>query len=563
VQWILGQQPQAEAVIDLAQQLNIPKIIASILLSRNISSFDDARYFFRAGYDDLYDPFLMKDMDKAAHRLIRAIEDQERILIYGDYDVDGTTAVSMLYLFLVEQGNDVQFYIPNRMKEGYGLSALGIERAADYQADLIITVDCGITAIEEVKLARQMGMDVIVSDHHEPGSALPEATAILDPKREDCPYPFKELAGVGVAFKLLQAVAQLKGLGEDYCRSFLDLVALGSVADIVPLIDENRVLVRLGLEGLNNCSRIGLNSLIHTSGLMGKSIGSGQIVFILAPRINAVGRMGNAERAVWLLVTEDEQEARQIADVLESENRTRKNIDEETFHQALHILEEEYEEGRDSSVVLAKEGWHSGVIGIVASRVAEHIYRPTIMIAMEDGVGKGSARSITNFDIYQALKECSDLLIDFGGHKYAAGLTIDPKNIPAFRKRLDKVAASRLQKEDFIQKVIYDAEISLSEITDKMIRLLKEFSPFGPQNIRPVFLSRDIQVVGTPRIVGNNHLKFRIRQGDKIFDSIGFDLGHLFYRLAPGEENLDMVYVVEENFWNGHSKIQLRVKDLR
>lgn len=562
MKWVVKEQPDRKLLDDLVQSLNVPRIIAKILLNRGITTFDEARRFFRTEWEDLHDPLLMKDMDKAVERVKAALNHKERIFIYGDYDVDGITAVSLLYLFLTRMGGDVYFYIPDRMREGYGLSEAGIRHAERVGATLLISVDCGITGIEEVALAKSIGIDVIVSDHHEPGSDMPDAAAILDPKREECSYPFQELAGVGVAYKLIQAVSEAAGLDEKISRDYVDLVALGSAADIVPLIDENRLLVNKGLEKMNRMDRLGIRALAESAGLTGKSIGTGQVVFIMAPRINAVGRLGNAERAVRLLITESEQQARNIAGILESENRNRKNIDEETYQNALSMLDSEYDPDTDRAVVLAKDGWHPGVIGIVASRISEKIYRPTIMIALDDGIGKGSARSISNFNIYSALKRCEGHLMGYGGHRYAAGLTIHKDHLEPFKECFKEVAGETLGAEDLIQTLTLDAEISLPEITPQFIRLLNRFAPFGPQNMRPVFSSRNLQVIGSPRIVGNNHLKFRVRQGGMVFDAIGFDLGDLLYRLTPGESNLDMAYVIEENTWGGQTRIQLRVKDL-
>ena len=564
MQWVIAEKPDQDSLMALVDALNVPKVIGRILVNRGITTMEEARLFFRPDWSDLYDPFLMKDMDKAVARLIEALEKKERIFIYGDYDVDGITGVSLLILFLRELGGEVFFYIPNRLQEGYGLSTSGIHQAAQVGARLLISVDCGITGVDEVALARDLGIDVIISDHHEPSNIMPEAAAILDPKRADGSYPFKELAGVGVAFKLIQAVSQRLNLEDETYRKYIDLVALGSAADIVPLIDENRVLVMKGLELINRHERLGIHALVESSGLDGKKIGTGQIVFILAPRINAVGRLGNAERAVRLLITDSEQQARNIASILETENRNRKNIDEETFQEALELIESEYDMESDRAVVLSREGWHSGVIGIVASRIAERIYRPTIMISVEDGIGKGSARSISNFNIYSALKKCEDHLIGFGGHRYAAGLTIENNKINIFRDAFKNVAAEMVTEDDLIQQISVDAELSLQEITAKTVRILNQFAPFGPRNMRPVFVSRNLQVVGTPRVVGKNHLKFRVRErGREVFDVIGFDLGSLHYRLNPGEDNLDMVYVIEENYWNDQIRIQLRVKDLR
>jgi len=562
LQWCVTEAEDQKAVQSLAEALSVTPLISKILCMRGICDFETARSFFRPLLSDLNDPFLMADMEKAVIRIEKALELNERIFIYGDYDVDGITAASILILFLRRLGADVIFYIPDRLKEGYGLTEFGIEQAIQQEAKLMITVDCGITAVEEVEHARKQGLDIIISDHHEPAETLPKAVAILDPKRAGCSYPFKELAGVGVAFKLIQAVTQHMEMDPDLPAEYLDLVALGSAADIVPLIDENRILAHQGLEKMNLLDRIGIRALTEICGLKGRRIGTGQLVFIMAPRINAVGRLGNAEQAVHLMVTDSKEEASHIAQILDKENQTRKYIDEETFNQAQEMMGNmEGEVG--SSVVLAREGWHSGVIGIVASRIVEKVYRPTVMIAIEDGVGKGSARSIPNFNVYSAIKKCEKHLIAFGGHKYAAGLTIDPKNIKKFTKAFHKAVDSLMEEDDLVQRIYVDAEIALSDISEKFVRILNRFAPFGPKNMRPVFQSNNLQVVGTPRVIGRNHLKFRVQQKSHVFDAIGFGLGHLYDRLSEGEANLDMVYVIEENVWNGQARTQLRVKDLR
>jgi len=562
VKWVEKAHSDSQIVDTLVECLKVPRVIAQILADRGISDYGEAKQYFRAGWNELHDPFLMKDMDKAADRLETAVQNGETLLVYGDYDVDGTTSAALLVLFFRSLGLKTYFYIPDRLKEGYGLSETGIGYALEMGASLIVTVDCGITAVEAVDYARSKGLDVIVSDHHEPGPALPGALAVLDPKRADCPYPFKQLAGVGVAFKLLQAVAYRMEMNPEEIRPYLDLVALGSVADIVPLIDENRILVRLGMQWLNRLERAGIRALVESSGQLGKQLGTGQVVFVLAPRINAVGRMGNATRAVEMLITHSDTEAREIAALLETENQRRKNIDEATFQEAMSIVETDFDPDSHCAVVLAKEGWHSGVIGIVASRVAEAIYRPTVMIAIENGMGKGSARSIASFDVFEAIRSCGQYLEGFGGHKYAAGLTVRPEAIADFRAALQGAAAERLCEADFVQTLQVDAEISLDEISEKMLRLINEFGPFGPKNMRPVFLSRNVEVAGAPRIVGKNHLKMRVRQGSQVFDVIGFGLGKLLH-LADSGNRVDLVYVVEENYWNGVSRIQLRLKDLR
>ncbi|HEX9971495.1 MAG TPA: single-stranded-DNA-specific exonuclease RecJ [bacterium] len=563
LKWLILDDLDKDTVDNFSQLLNVPKIVSRILLNRGIDTMEKAKLFFRGKLDNLYDPFLLPDMEKAVDRIIKAIHRNENIMIYGDYDVDGITAVSMLYMLLKQLGANVIFYIPNRIKEGYGISSHGIEEAAKQGINLIITVDCGITAIQEMEYARQLNMDVIVSDHHEPGIALPQAYAILNPKCSNSNYPFQELAGVGVAYKLAQALVRALKLADEVIENFVDLVAIGSAADIVPMIDENRILVKEGLKKLNKTDRHGLKALLKVTGMMNKPLGTGQIVFILAPRINAVGRMGNAETAVELLTTQDHARALEIANILEAENRQRKNIDEETFKIAQQLVDDNIDLSETYGLVLHQEGWHPGVIGIVASRVVEKYYRPTIMISIDENVGKGSARSIAGFDIYKALKQCEDLLLGFGGHKYAAGLTIEKSNIDEFRQRFNEIARQQLNEDLLCPKLRIEGEIRFAEIDQRMINILKFMAPFGPQNMRPVFLSQKLQVVGTPSIVGNNHLKFKVRQDGIVLDAIGFNLGNLIYRIEPGANNLDMTYVIEENSYLGRKALQLRVKDLR
>ncbi len=563
LKWIVLDNADEEKVYDLAREMNVPLIIAQILWRRGVYTTPDAIKFFRATIDQLYDPFLIKDMTDGVERLRKAILSNQKILIYGDYDVDGITSVSLLYMLLKELGASVEYYIPDRQQEGYGLSEKGIRRACELGVKLIVTVDCGITGHTEIELATTLGIDVIVSDHHEPAADLPKAVAVIDPKRSDCPYPFKELAGVGVSYKLAQGLLIRMDIDLSILEKYIELVAIGTAADIVPLIDENRIFVKSGLERLNDSDNIGLKTLITAAGLHGKDIGTGQIVFIIAPRINAVGRMGDAERAVKLLTTDNEYEAREIAEVIESENRHRKSVDEETFNGALYLVEEQFNLGRTHSLVLHKENWHTGVIGIVASRIVEKYYRPTVLISVEDGVGKASARSIQGFDLYESLKECEDLLMGYGGHKYAAGLSIEKEKIETFRDRFEDIARKKLNEDLLIPKLLIDAELQLSQINEKFVELLKNFAPFGPHNMRPVFVSRKLQIVGTPVIVGRNHLKFKVRQDNAVLDVIGFNMGELFYRLSPGESNLDLAYVIEENEYMGRKTIQLRAKDLR
>lgn len=560
--WEVVQTADANVVRSFATKINLPEIVAQILVSRGIATPQAARLFFSGKTDDLYDPFLMADMERAVDRVITGLRKQEKIVIHGDYDVDGITAVSMLYLFLRDLGGQVSYYIPDRQQEGYGLSMAGIEEAKARGSQLIISVDCGITSLAEIEFARQFGIDAIISDHHEPGSSLPEAFAILDPKRQDCSYPFKELAGVGVAYKLAQGIAMKMNLEPAFLERYLELVALGSAADIVPLIDENRILVKEGLERLNRDSSEGIKALVDIAGFKRGEIHVGSIVFGLAPRINAVGRLGSAERAVRLLITRNTQQAINIARELEYENRRRKEIDNRTLSEALDKISREYNSDADYVIVLSQENWHPGVIGIVASRIIERYYRPTVMITIEDGIGKGSARSIPGFDLFSAIRECSDLLEQYGGHKYAAGLTIRADRIEEFKNRFNQVTSQALDQEQLIPRLSIDAEIRLNDITPEVVKSLRDFSPYGPGNMKPNFASYDLNIVGHPRIVGPNHLKFKVHQDDLVFDAIGFNLGHLLPIAANGRE-VNMVYNIEENEWMNQVSLQLRAKDLK
>lgn len=556
-------RPLDAAVIDeMAQFLDVPRPIARVLYNRGIIGIDDVRRFLRPDMSHLHDPFLMKDMDRAVQRLILALREHEKIMIYGDYDVDGITSTASLYLFLKDLGGQVSFYIPDRATEGYGISSGGINEAHDQGCSLIISVDCGITSVEEVEIARKLGIDLIISDHHEPGESLPNASAVIDPKRADCPYPFKDLAGVGVAFKLAQGLLQELKLSSSYAEKYLDLVAIGSAADIVPLIDENRVFTKLGLQKLNREGLDGIITLIETAGFHPGQIDVGHIIYGLAPRINAVGRLGRAAPAVELLVTRNQMTALKIANQLEEENRRRKQIDSRTLIEALAKMEQEYDPEVDSVIVLAGEGWHPGVIGIVASRIIERFYRPTVMISIENGIGKGSARSIPNFDLHSALRSCADLFQQFGGHKYAAGLTIDAANIPEFKKRFNEIARGILQEDDLVRKIHLDDEIELDVITPDFLRMIKMLAPFGPKNGYPMFVSYNLSLVGEPKIVGNNHLKFKVSQNGRVFDVIGFNRGEDLPTLLRNRV-VDLVYTIEENTWLDRTTIQLKIKDLK
>lgn len=575
--WNLLPPADADAVRRMTGEINVPRTIATILVNRGIDTFEKARAFFRPTLDLLHDPLLMDGTDRAVSRIIRARELREKILLFGDYDVDGTTGSAMLLLFLKGLGLDVLLHIPDRIKEGYGISKTGIDRGKTFGATLMIAVDCGITAVDQMKYAGSLGMDVIICDHHEPNDTLPSAYAVLDPLKPGCPYPFKSLCGCSVAFKLIQALC--KELGDaSGPEQYLDFVALATSADIVPLVDENRTLVKLGIDAINASPRPGIKALIDSARLDPGTITTGQIVFVIAPRINAVGRLGDAMRAVNLLTCTNEAEAVSLAQVLEEENRNRRKIDEETFLKAQELVENFLDmETPDvvGAIVLHDEQWHPGVIGIVASRLVEKYYRPTVMMTTVDGVVKGSARSVEGFDIYQALKRCEDKLLQFGGHKYAAGLAVALDRLDEFRESFNAVVRELLTEDQRNPQIKIDAELALGELTPRFVRILHQFAPFGPKNPRPVFLARNVEVSGSPRIVGKGHLRFKVREGALTFDAIGFNLGHLIDRIEPGRRNLDIVFSIEETEWNsssahpsargkeGETVPQLKVKDLK
>ena len=548
----------------LQEQLNIPREIAQLLALRGITDFDRAKIFFRPEEEKLHDPFLMKDMEAAACRLSTAIRNSEKVIIYGDYDVDGTTAISVLYIFLKGFGLDVEYYIPDRFKEGYGINEEGIHFALQKNADLIVSVDCGITAIKEAKYVKEQGMDLIICDHHTVGSSIPDAVAVLDPKRTDCTYPFDGLSGAGVGFKLVQGTVQKLGLPITLPHAFFDLVAISIASDIVPIVDENRTLMRLGLKQINKNPRPGIKALLDLIQMQPGTITTTQIVFSIGPRINAAGRMGDASTAVQLLIAEDEVTADRYAKQLEAINIKRRTIDSETMEEAMEMLENQFDMSETSAMVLHHPDWHLGVIGIVASRLVDAHYRPAIMLSTVDGKIKGSARSIKGFNIYNALKECDDLLEQFGGHEFAAGLTMDIHNLEEFRSRINQIACRMLSENDFKPVLEISTDLDLKKVTTKFWKILTQFEPFGPENSQPVFVSRDVKIQGVPTIVGNGHLKMRVKQnGSAVFDAIGFNM-HDFEPLLRNykEDTVDIAYMLEENHWNGRRTIQMRLKDI-
>lgn len=568
--------PSAETPVEhlekakkLSDELGVSPVLTEILVRRGIDTFESARSFFRPALNDLHDPFLMDGMHLAVERIVKAVANKEKILVYGDYDVDGTNGVALMWTFLNSIQANVEYYIPDRIKDGYGLSVAAVERAKDRGIQLLVSVDCGITAVKPVERATEVGIDVIICDHHEPGDIIPSAHAVLDPLKPGCPYPYKTLCGCSVAFKLVQALSTHHSFqpaleeGNRTLLQYLDFVTLATTADIVNLTGENRVLVKLGLEVLNTNPHPGVHALIDTSGLKLGSITAGQIVFVLAPRINAVGRLGDATRAVELLTSESFTAALERARVFEEENRNRRKIDEDTFLEAQELVENYLDVDNESAIILHQETWHPGVIGIVASRLVERYYRPTIMMTTVDGVAKGSARSVAGFDIYQALKRCEDKLVQFGGHKYAAGLSVELARLDEFKEAFNEIAKELLTGDLLTPEIKVDAEIKLGEVTPKFVRVLNQFAPFGPGNMRPVFVARNVEIYGTPRIVGKNHLKFKVRSNGQIFDAIGFNLGGFIDKLLHGRRTADLAFSLDESEFAGEAVPQLKIKDIK
>ena len=558
--WTLKALPDKNIVFALQECLGVSELVATLLAQRGIETFEEAKQFFRPQLSDLYNPFLMKDMDKAVERLHRAINSNEKILVYGDYDVDGTTAVSLMYLFLKEKCKHVEYYIPDRYDEGYGVSYQGIDYAKRNNFSLIICLDCGIKAVEKVAYARNKDVDFIICDHHRPGDTLPLAVAVLDPKRSDCDYPFKELCGCGVGFKLAQAYHQQYNLPFEDLVPLLDLVVVSIAADIVPMIDENRVLSFYGLQQLNTSPRIGLKALMDVASRK-NSFSITDVVFSLAPRINAAGRIEHGNKAVELLVQQDFSIAKEKADYIDNHNFSRKELDKSITREALAMIVQ----GANSTVV-CNEKWHKGVVGIVASRLIETHYRPTIVLTESNGKLTGSARSVSGFDIYNAIDACSDLIEQFGGHKYAAGLTLKKENLTAFIQRFEEVVSTTITAEMQIPKINIDLEMPMQDITIKTYRIIEQMAPFGPSNSRPIFMTKGVIDNGSGRLIGQdkNHLKLAITNtsNSKTLDGIGFGMSGYFSTIKD-KQPFDVCFILELNEWNGTSKLQLRVRDIR
>lgn len=562
--WVENKLLDEKAVSQLADQLNINSIIATLLVNRGITNYQEAESFFRPKLEQLHDPFLMKDMSTAIQRIENAIANNERILIYGDYDVDGTTSVALVYSFFKSIYTNLEYYIPDRYKEGYGVSYAGIEYAAENNISLIIALDCGIKANEHVEFAGAKNIDFIICDHHLPGDEIPKAIAVLDPKRKDCEYPYKELSGCGIGFKLIQAYSQKNNIPFEKILGYLDLVSVSIASDIVPVTGENRVLAYFGLEQLNKNPRPGLQALINISNL--KDITLNEIVFFIGPRINAAGRIDHAQHAVSLLNAVSEKEAFDFCEVLNLKNNERKEFDQSITLEAIALLENDENSKSKKSTVLYNAEWHKGVIGIVASRLIDKFYRPTIILTESNGHAAGSARSVNGFDIYEAISACSHLLDQYGGHKYAAGLTMKIENIPAFIEHFETVVANTIDEDSLHQEIEIESEINLSEFNTKFYRILKQFSPFGPGNNKPVFIARNVQLASEVKIIGKsntNHLKFSVVQnGSYMFDCIAFGLGQ-YKELLESNEYFDICFTIEENTWREKTTIQLNIKDIR
>ncbi len=560
--WRLKPAPQEEVVQALVHE-RCPDAGARILVQRGISSPDVASTFFRPHLDDLHDPFLMADMAKAVERIERTLGDNERIMVYGDYDVDGTTAVALVYSFLHKYTGNIGFYIPDRYSEGYGISFAGIDQAKKEGATLIIALDCGIKAIDKVKYAAERGIDFIICDHHRPGDTLPEAFAVLDPKREDCPYPFKELSGCGIGFKLMQGFALRNNIDPQELEPLLDLVAVSTACDIVPVTGENRILAHFGVKRLNDRPRPGIRAMMGMANVK-KRLTVTDLVFVIGPRINAAGRIEHGRQAVELLLANDMGQAEQMGLRVDSNNSQRQELDKEITREALQEIMDAVEPDACSTVVF-RETWHKGVIGIVASRLIEQHYRPTIVLTESNGKAVGSARSVKGFDVYEAINACSELLDQFGGHMYAAGLTLPLDKLEAFKKRFEEVVRATITPDQRIPEEEVDLEISLAEIGTPLMRILHHMAPYGPGNMRPVFLTRGVLDSGAARIVGDSHLKMNLVHPDlpgRSFDAIAFKMAEHFEHVKSGQP-FSVLYVLEENEWNGRTTTQLNIKDIK
>ncbi len=572
--WVLKQDVDPKKVKELSEALNINKTLAKLLVQRNIHTFDEARNFFRPNLEQLHDPFLMKDMEKAVSRIDEAIKNKEKILVYGDYDVDGTTAVALVYTFFKDFHNQIGFYIPDRYSEGYGISYKSIDFAAENDYKLVIALDCGIKAVEKVQHAKEKGLDFIICDHHRPGDTIPPAVAVLDAKRTDCNYPYDELSGCGVGFKLIQAYSKKYELPFENLIQYLDLVVVSIASDIVPITGENRILAYYGLKLLNSNPRPGLQAILNLANLgktngntnkITRNLGISDLVFMVGPRINAAGRIETGNNSVELLIANKSEEAGRMADLINECNNERRSLDSLTTTSALEKIGENEDLRKGKATIVYDPEWHKGVIGIVASRLTEVYYKPTIVFCKSNGLITGSARSVKDFDIYDAIDACSDLLEHFGGHKYAAGLSLKPEKLGAFQKRFMQIVEDTITEEMMIPEIEIDAEINLTDISPKFFRILRQFAPFGPGNMSPVFRTRRLIDTGFSRIVGKNHIKLSVVHphisGFPV-SGIAFQLGDHF-DVVKSNQPFSLCYHLEENEWNGKVSLQLNVKDIK
>ncbi|MFO8055480.1 MAG: single-stranded-DNA-specific exonuclease RecJ [Bacteroidales bacterium] len=577
--WVKKDKGDNQAIDRLVNELNVEKYIAGLLVQRGKDTCEKVNNFFHPSLDHLHDPFLMKDMDKAIQRLETALGNNEKILVYGDYDVDGTTSVALVVSFLRKYHRNISFYIPDRYEEGYGISYKGIDYAYTREFSLIISLDCGIKAIDKIKYANQKQIDFIICDHHLPGNNLPDAHAILDPKREGDEYPYKELSGCGVGFKLIQAFAQHMDIPFEELHEYLDLVAISIASDIVPVTGENRILAYYGLKRINQNPRPGIETILEYSNIkrrfnakpedefiFNKELCISDLIFVIGPRINAAGRMKDANQSVELLICEDKLFSERIGKEINQNNKDRKELDLSITEQAHKLISEGKLYAGRKSITIYNENWHKGIIGIVASRLIETFYKPTIVLTMStNGLITGSARSIKDFDIYQAISSCSSLLENFGGHKYAAGLSMKPENLEPFTRQFEEYAIAHISEKQMTPEIEIDQELPLQAINNKFFRILKKFEPFGPGNMSPVFLTERIVDSGNAKIVGKNHLKFNATNPDSYdlqFPAIAFQQGHQFDKINKGMP-FNICYHIEENHWNGKKSLQLNIKDIK
>jgi single-stranded-DNA-specific exonuclease len=554
---------QKEKTKTLHEQLKVSPILCNILAQRGITTFEDAKAFFRPTHDMLHSPWLMKDMQKAVDRIIDAISHSEKILVFGDYDVDGTTSVASMYQFLLSIHDEacVDYYVPHRYREGYGVSKMGIDYAAANGMSLIVCLDCGIKSVELIRYAATLGIDFVVCDHHLPDKVLPPAVAILNPKQADCAYPYKELCGCGVGFKLMSAIAETLDLPEETYLKYLDLVATAIAADIVPMTGENRVLAYHGLQQINEQPSPGIKALIQLSGIT-KALHITNVVFAIAPRVNAAGRMDDAKKAVQLFIEQDFNKALEFAEILHNDNADRKDADQNITLEALEMIgADENAVGKKSSVVF-KPHWHKGVVGIVASRLIEQHYRPTIVLTESGGLATGSARSVPGFNLYEAIYQCKEYLIAYGGHFAAAGLSMLPENVDAFRNKFESVVAATIEEHLLIPEIVIDSEISFTDIKMPFYKLVSQMEPFGPQNLRPVFIAKRVSDTGFSKIVKELHLRVVLKQNDVTLTGIGFNMAEK-YALIETKQPLDVVFTIDENEWNGETNVQLKLIDLK